>query len=71
VFSPARETAGRPDLNFRDLRHTGATLASFSGATIKELMARLGHSTPDAMIYQHVTPITRAKDAARKRKSTA
>jgi integrase len=26
VFYPAREAAGRPDLRFNDLRHTGATL---------------------------------------------
>lgn len=54
VYHPAREKAGRPDLRFHDLRHTGATLAAVSGATIKELMSRLGHSTPAAaMIYQH------------------
>jgi integrase len=51
---PAREAAGRPDLRFHDLRHTGAVLAARSGATIKELMPRLGHSTPSmAMAYQH------------------
>ncbi len=54
VYWPAREAAGRPDLRFHDLRHTGATLAAVTGATLKELMARLGHSTPAAaMLYQH------------------
>ena len=54
VYYPAREAAGRPDLRFHDLRHTGATLAAVSGATLAELMARLGHSTPAAaMRYQH------------------
>jgi integrase len=54
VFYPAREAAGRPDLRFHDLRHTGATLAAATGATLAELMARLGHSTPGAaMRYQH------------------
>ena len=55
VFYPAREKAGRPDLRFHDLRHTGAVLAAATpGATIAELMARLGHSTPQAaMRYQH------------------
>jgi len=54
VFYPAREAAGRPDLRFHDLRHTGATLAAVSGATLAELMGRLGHSTPGAaMRYQH------------------
>jgi len=51
---PAREAAGRPDLRFHDLRHTGATLAAATGATLADLMARLGHSTPAAaMRYQH------------------
>ncbi len=50
----AREAAGRPDLRFHDLRHTGAVLAAATGATLAELMARLGHSTPQAaMRYQH------------------
>lgn len=54
VYHPAREKAGRPDLRFHDLRHTGAVLAAATGATLAELMARLGHSTVDAaMRYQH------------------
>jgi integrase len=52
-FYRAREAAGRPDLRWHDLRHTGATLAAAAGATLPELMARLGHrSTRAAMIYQ-------------------
>lgn len=55
VWNPAREKAGRPDLRFHDLRHTGAVLAALSGATVAELMGRLGHSTPTmALHYQHV-----------------
>lgn len=54
-FCKAREAAGRPDLRLHDLRHTGAVLAAQTGATLAELMGRLGHSTPDAaMRYQHV-----------------
>ena len=54
VFHPAREKAGREDLRFHDLRHTGAVLAAATGATLAELMARLGHSTVSAaMRYQH------------------
>lgn len=50
----ARKAAGRDDLRFHDLRHTGAVLAAATGATLKELMARLGHSTPGAaLLYQH------------------
>jgi integrase len=46
--------AGRPDLRLCDLRHTGAVLAAQTGATLAELMARLGHTTPGAaMRYQH------------------
>jgi integrase len=54
VYYPAREAAGRPDLRFHDLRHTGAVLAAATGATLAELMARLGHSTAGAALrYQH------------------
>lgn len=50
----ARHAAKRDDLAFHHLRHTGAVLAAQSGATIADLMARLGHSTPAAaMRYQH------------------
>jgi integrase len=50
----ARVAAGRPDLRFHDLRHSGAVLAAQSGATLAELMSRLGHSTPAAALrYQH------------------
>jgi integrase len=53
-FDSARDAAGRPDLTFHALRHTGAVLAAQSGATLADLMARLGHSTPNAaMRYQH------------------
>ncbi|MGD7707015.1 tyrosine-type recombinase/integrase [Microlunatus sp. Y2014] len=53
-YYPAREAAGRPDLRWHDLRHTGATLAAATGATLAELMNRLGHSTvAAAMRYQH------------------
>jgi integrase len=39
-----------------DLRHTGNTWAAATGASTRELMARMGHSTPDAALrYQHAT----------------
>lgn len=54
AYYPARDEAGRPDLRFHDLRHTGAVLAASTGATLAELMMRLGHSTAGAaMRYQH------------------
>lgn len=50
----AREKAGRKDLRWHDLRHSGAVLAAATGASLAELMERLGHSTPQAaMRYQH------------------
>ncbi len=54
VFYRARDAAGRPDLRWHDLRHTGAVMAAQTGATLAELMGRLGHSTPQAaLLYQH------------------
>ncbi|KAA8827524.1 site-specific integrase [Bifidobacterium myosotis] len=56
MFRRAREAAGRSDLRFHDLRHTGATIAAKAGATTKELMQRMGHSSMRAaLIYQHAT----------------
>src|SRR6202012_5548191 len=53
-FYKARSKANRDDLRWHDLRHSGAVLAAATGATLAELMARLGHSTPAAaMRYQH------------------
>jgi len=58
VYYPARSAAGRPDLRWHDLRHTGAVLAASTGATLAELMGRLGHSTPGAALrYQHTAPM--------------
>ena len=53
-WHPARAAAGREDLRFHDLRHLGATLAAQAGATLPELMQRIGHSTVAAALkYQH------------------
>jgi integrase len=61
-FYTARDAADRPDLRFHDLRHSGAVLAAATGATLAELMGRLGHSTPAAALrYQHVS---RGRDKA-------
>jgi integrase len=50
----ARTTLGIEHLRFHDLRHTHGTLVAQVGATTKETMRRLGHSTMQAaMIYQH------------------
>jgi integrase len=47
---------GVPGLHFHDLRHTGNTLAAESGASLRDLMTRMGHdSMRAALIYQHRT----------------
>ena len=52
----ARTEVGLPGIHFHDLRHTGNTLAAATGASLAELMARMGHSsTRAAIIYQHAT----------------
>ncbi|WP_308354906.1 tyrosine-type recombinase/integrase [Streptomyces sp. Je 1-79] len=56
-WTAARAEAGVSDgVHFHDLRHTGNTLASSAGASTRELMTRMGHSTTRAaLIYQHMT----------------
>ena len=50
----AREQIGLPNLHLHDLRHTGNTLAAQSGASLRDLMTRMGHDSPAAaVIYQH------------------
>ena len=45
---------GAAGLHFHDLRHTGNHFAAASGASLKDLMARMGHdSERAAIIYQH------------------
>ncbi|SFE61275.1 Phage integrase family protein [Actinopolyspora alba] len=47
---------GVPGLHFHDLRHTGNHFAARSGASTKELMARMGHDDMRAaLIYQRAT----------------
>lgn len=54
IWIPATAQVSLTGLRFHDLRHTAGTLAAQTGATTKELMARLGHASPQAaMIYQH------------------
>ncbi len=54
AWNRARTAAGVPDARFHDLRHAAATLAAQHGATEREVMAQLGHASPDAARrYQH------------------
>lgn len=62
-FAAARAAAGLPEgFRYHDLRHTHMTAAAESGASTKELMRRLGQSSPAAALrYQHATD---SRDAA-------
>ena len=56
IWDRARGAVGLPELHFHDLRHTGNTMAAAQGASLKELMERMGHSSPRAaLIYLHAT----------------
>ncbi|MGW6850329.1 tyrosine-type recombinase/integrase [Streptomyces virginiae] len=56
LWHKACRKAGIKGLHFHDLRHTGNTLAASTGASTRELMARMGHSTARAaLIYQHAS----------------
>jgi integrase len=53
-FSRALVAAGAPRVRFHDLRHVAQVYAAEAGATLPELMARLGHASPAAaLIYLH------------------
>ena len=55
-WGAACRKVGVEGLRFHDLRGSGATWAAHAGATVRELMDRLGHSTPEiALRYQHAT----------------
>ena len=54
-FFAARDAIAQPELHFHDLRHFGGVMAALTGATTREVMDRLGHTTTTAaMRYQHV-----------------
>jgi integrase len=47
---------GAPGLHFHDLRHTGNLFAAQTGASTRDLMARMGHDDMRAaLIYQRAT----------------
>jgi integrase len=56
VWLPALRKADLPIIHIHDLRHTGNNLTTAAGANLRELMARMGHtSIPAALIYLHST----------------
>jgi integrase len=55
-WATAWKSASVEGLHFHDLRGSGATWAAVAGATLPELMHRLGHRTHTAALrYQHAT----------------
>ncbi len=66
AWRPARAAVGIEHATIHDLRHAGATLAAWTGASTKELMARLGHASPRAALrYQHAAESRDREIAAR------
>jgi integrase len=66
VWLPATVAVGREGRRFHDLRHAAATFAALTGASTKDLMARMGHKSQAAAIrYQHATQSEQAAIAER------
>jgi hypothetical protein len=56
VWHRACTAAGLSGVHFHDLRHTGNDLTAAAGASLRELMERMGHSsTRAALIYLHAS----------------
>ena len=56
IWIEACRDAGLSGLHLHDLRHTGNTMAAATGASLREPMERMGHSSSRAaLIYQHAT----------------
>ena len=54
VWVPALAEVGLSGTHFHDLRHTGNVLTAAAGASLRELMDRMGHSSARAaLIYLH------------------
>ena len=59
MWRRAVEAAGLPEgFRFHDLRHTGNMWAAETGANLRELMERMGHSTIQVTLgtYGHLFP---------------
>ncbi|MGW5876886.1 tyrosine-type recombinase/integrase [Nocardiopsis terrae] len=53
-WADACDSVGLEDVHLHDLRHTGNTYAAEAGASLRELMKRMGHSSSKAaLIYLH------------------
>jgi integrase len=58
VWAPALKKAGLQGLRFHDLRHTAVTFFIASGATLYEVMRKVGHTSYDFTVkqYGHLLP---------------
>ena len=66
AWRPARAAVGLEHATIHDLRHAGATLAVWTGASTKEVIARLGYASPRAALrYQHTAESRHREIAAR------
>ena len=52
VFKPAASHAGKPDLTFHDLRHTGASLMIAAGCHVKVIAEQMGHADGGALVLR-------------------
>jgi integrase len=56
IWLVAITDVGLSEVHLHDLRHTGNTMAAATGASLRELMQRMGHSSSRAaLIYQHAS----------------
>lgn len=60
----ARAAIGRDTLTLHDLRRTAATLAAQGGATLREVMALLGHTSPEVALRYQVAEARRLEAIA-------
>jgi integrase len=64
IWLPTLAEAGLTELHFHDLRHTGNDLTAATGASLREMMDRMGHSSPRAaLIYMHANDAPQRKIA--------
>jgi integrase len=52
VFKPAARHAGKPELTFHDLRHTGASLMIAAGCHVKVIAEQMGHADGGALVLR-------------------
>jgi integrase len=50
IWDRAHDAVGMLEVHFHDLRHTGNTMAAAQGTSLRELMERMGHSSPRAAL---------------------